>query len=93
MPLIKSAIKDLKQNLKKRSRNKHFTALYKEATKSLENALESSSPKLDEAKTLLSKVYSCIDKLVKKNIIHDNNWAHRKSKYAKLLKSVSLKKS
>lgn len=92
MPNTKSAKKALKQNLTARSRNKHFLALYKESVKSLERAVKSNEEK-NNTLVLLSKVYSSIDKLVKKNIIHKNNWARKKSKFAKLAKSLVIKES
>ncbi|EKE26059.1 MAG: hypothetical protein ACD_4C00457G0005 [uncultured bacterium (gcode 4)] len=89
MPNTTSAKKALRQNITARSRNKHFSALYKESVKNLEKAIKNNA--IDEAKDLLSKVYSSIDKLVKKNIIHANNWSRKKSKFAKFAKSLSLK--
>lgn len=89
MPNTSSAKKALRQNITARSRNKHFSALYKESVKGLEKAVKNSS--IEEAKSILSKVYSNIDKLVKKNIIHKNNWSRKKSKFAKLAKTLSLK--
>lgn len=91
MPNTSSAKKALKQSLTNRSRNKHFSALYKESVKDLEKAVKNWENK--DTLGLLSKVYSNIDKLVKKNIIHANNWARKKSKFAKLAKSLSLKKA
>ena len=89
MPNTTSAKKALKQSITKKSRNKHFSALYKENIKSLERAIKSNS--VEEANALLPKVYSSIDKLVKKNIIHQNNWSRKKSKFAKYAKTLSLK--
>ena len=89
MPNTSSAKKALKQSLTNRSRNKHFLALYKEAVKTLEKAIKAWDNKV--ISDLLSKVYSAIDKLVKKNIIHPNNWSRKKSKFAKLAKSLSIK--
>lgn len=89
MPNTSSAKKALRQNDTKRSRNKHFSALYKEAVKNLEKAEKNSAIK--ELPSLLSEVYSSIDKLVKKNIIHANNGSRKKSKFARLAKSLSLK--
>ena len=89
MPNTTSAKKALRQNITARSRNKHFSALYKENLKDFEKAVKGWLVK--EASDLLSKVYSSIDKLVKKNIIHKNNWSRKKSKFAKIAKSLSLK--
>lgn len=89
MPNTSSAKKALRQSLTNKSRNKHFSSLYKENIKSLEKAVK--AWEIKEVTTLLSEVYSSIDKLVKKNIIHSNNWSRKKSKFAKLAKSLSLK--
>ncbi|MDP2396044.1 MAG: hypothetical protein Q8S84_01740 [bacterium] len=40
MPLIRSAKKQLKQSQKKKSRNDHFRALYREARVAFENAIK-----------------------------------------------------
>lgn len=85
MPTTKSAKKALAQSEKKRSRNRHFSELYKESVKKFERAVIAKSGNLVE---LLSEVYSRIDTLAKKNIIHTNNAARKKSAFAKLLKSV-----
>jgi len=71
MPNTKSAEKALRQNLKKKSRNNHFKALYKEASKEFERAIKSG--KVKEANALLPTVYSNVDKLIKKNVIHKSN--------------------
>ncbi|EKE29270.1 MAG: hypothetical protein ACD_2C00197G0011 [uncultured bacterium (gcode 4)] len=89
MPNTSSAKKALKQSLTNRSRNKHFSALYKENVKALEKAVKAWENK--EVPALLAEVYSSIDKLSKKNIIHPNNGSRKKSKFAKLAKSLSLK--
>ncbi|MDD2565576.1 MAG: 30S ribosomal protein S20 [Candidatus Gracilibacteria bacterium] len=89
MPNTSSAKKALKQSLTNKSRNKHFSALYKESVKNLEKSVKAGDN--TESLTLLSKVYSSIDKLVKKNIIHSNNGSRRKSKFARLAKTLMLK--
>lgn len=89
MPNTSSAKKALKQSLTNKSRNKHFSALYKESVKNLEKSVKAWDN--TESLTLLSKVYSSIDKLVKKNIIHSNNGSRRKSKFARLAKTLMLK--
>lgn len=89
MPITKSAKKALKQNETKHSRNRRFVALYKEVLKSFERAVKAGN--VEEATKLLASVYSSVDTLVKKNIIHINNAARKKSSFAKTLKSVSVK--
>lgn len=85
MPTTKSAKKALKQSEKNRSRNRHFSEIYKESVKKLERAVAAKSGNFAE---LLSEVYSRIDTLAKKNIIHSNNASRKKSAFAKLVKAV-----
>ena len=86
MPNIASAKKALRQNEKHASRNGRFKALYKEAEKFFRAGINSS-----EATTLYQKLQRAIDMLIKKNIIHANNGARKKSKFAGMLKAASLK--
>jgi len=88
MPITSSAKKAMKQSETKRSRNRRYTALYKETLKAFEQAIKSGST---EGMTILSKLYSRVDTLVKKNILHRNNASRKKSRFAKMLKSVSSK--
>jgi small subunit ribosomal protein S20 len=82
MPVTKSAIKAHKQSLTKRSRNKHFVALYKETLKKFERAIAVGAADVGE---ILSHLQSAIDTLVKKNVLHANTAARRKSAHAKTL--------
>lgn len=85
MPTTKAATKALKVSQKKRSRNRRYLELFKEATKKFEKAqIEGNNTDLTEA---LSLVYSRIDTLEKKNILHKNNAARKKSAFAKVLKN------
>lgn len=86
MPITKSAKKALTQSLKKHSRNEHFKNLYKETRKMFEKAI--SSKNVEEASAVISKLHSNIDKLVKKNVLHKNNGARKKSKFAVMLKGL-----
>lgn len=85
MPTTKAATKALKVSQKKRSRNRRFLDLFKESTKQLEALLTSGGDSKAIADAL-SKVYSRIDTLEKKNIIHKNNAARKKSAFAKSVK-------
>ena len=91
MPNTSSAKKALKVSEKKRSRNRRYSALTKESVKTLEALL--ASEKKDEKKIVeaLSEVYSRIDTLEKKNILHKNTAARRKSGFAKMVKSLTSK--
>lgn len=44
--------------------------------------------KFDEVARQLPAITSLIDKAAKKNILHDNNAAHKKSRLARLLASA-----
>lgn len=99
MPIIASAKKQLKQSLKRNARNTHYKKLYTEARVAFEKAIKAGDAEL--AKSLYinggktekgatkSGLQSLVDKLIKKNIIHANNGARKKSKFVRMMKSVS----
>lgn len=89
MPNTKAAKKALKVSLKKNSRNRHFQALLKESVKAFEALVSASNKDAKKIQEALGKVYSRIDTLEKKNVIHKNNAARKKSSFAKIAKSVT----
>ena len=89
MPITSSAKKALKVSEKKRSRNRHFLALLKESTKAFVALLSEEKKDMKKIYEALSLVYSRIDTLEKKNVLHKNNAARKKSAYAKALKSIT----
>lgn len=99
MPIIKSAKKQLKQNQKKKARNDHFRALYRESRIAFVTAVKANDVKTakellvnkkdKDGKTIKSGLQSIIDKLVKKNIIHANNGSRKKAKFVKMIKELS----
>lgn len=99
MPIIASAKKQLRQNHKRKARNDHFRALYREARVSFEKAIKAQdvetaksimvNQKDKDGKTTKAGLQSIIDKLVKKNIIHKNNGSRKKAKFVKMLKAIS----
>jgi small subunit ribosomal protein S20 len=89
MPNTKSAQKALKVSEKKRSRNRHFLALLKESTKAFEALIQAEKKDISAIQSALSIVYSRIDTLQKKNVLHKNNAARKKSIYAKAVRSVT----
>ena len=99
MPIIKSAKKQLKLNKKNKSRNDFFRALYKETRKAFEEAIKNKdlkkakeiyqNTKDKDWKTIKAWLQACIDKLIKKNIIHKNNWARKKASFVKMMKKLS----
>ena len=73
----KSALKRIRSNDVKRLRNRYQHKTTRNAIKKLREADKT------EAETLYPSVVSMIDKLAKKNIIHDNKASNLKSKLAK----------
>ena len=82
MPIIKSAIKRMKQTVKRRERNIGVKRNVKTAVKSF---LEKPTS------TGLSKAQSEIDTAVKKNLLNKNTAARRKSHLAKVAKEAGVK--
>lgn len=74
----KSAIKRIRANEKKRVSNKYYHKTTRNAIKDLREDIEKKS-----AEGKVSEVFSMIDKLAKKNIIHKNKAANLKSGLAK----------
>ncbi len=89
MPNTKSAKKALKVSQKKRSRNRRYNELTKESVKALEVLIAGEQKDTKKIAEALSAVYSRIDTLEKKNILHANTAARRKSTFAKLVKSAN----
>ena len=78
MPILKSAIKKLKQSKKKRDHNRTIRAGIKVLLDSF---------KKKPTPGAFSKLVSALDKAAKKNLIHRNKAARLKSRLSKLLKS------
>jgi len=74
----KSALKRIRSNESKRLVNKYKHKTTRSAIKKLRDLTDKK-----EAETLFPSVASMIDKLAKKNIIHDNKAANLKSGLAK----------
>lgn len=73
----KSSLKRIRSNEEKRLRNRYQHKTTRNAIKKLKEAEKK------EAETHYPSVVSMIDKLAKKNIIHDNKASNLKSKLAK----------
>ena len=91
MPNTKSAKKAMKVSEKKQSRNRRYNELTKESMKALEALLSSEKKDAKKISEALSLVYSRIDTLEKKNILHKNTAARRKFSFAKMVKSFTAK--
>jgi small subunit ribosomal protein S20 len=79
----KSSIKRIRQTDTKRLENKYYAKTTRNAIKDI----RSSSDK-EEAKKLLPKVSTMLDKLAKKNVIHFNKASNLKSSLAKHVNSL-----
>lgn len=99
MPIIKSAKKQLKLNKKNKAKNDFFKSIYKESKKAFELAIKENDlakakelfeNKRDESwKNIKSWLQAIIDKLVKKNIIHQKNGSRKKANFVKMMKKLS----
>ncbi|MFO7657050.1 MAG: 30S ribosomal protein S20 [Bacteroidales bacterium] len=79
----KSALKRIRQNDKSRVENKYYSRSTRNAIKTLRNSKDKT-----QAAELLPKVTRLLDKLAKKNIIHDNKAANLKSSLSKHVNSL-----
>lgn len=89
MPIIKSAIKKMKQDIKRTKRNNVFRNRLTTRMKELEQAVH--DKKVDVLPKLLTETYSIIDTAQKKNLIKKNNAARKKSRMARLVNEVTGK--
>jgi small subunit ribosomal protein S20 len=80
----KSAEKRIRANEKKRVLNRYQLV----STRTLVKKLRKTTSKA-EGVTLYKVVSSALDRLAKKNVIHKNNAANKKSKLAKLVNSLA----
>ncbi len=80
----KSTKKRIRSSAKKRELNRYQL----KSTRTYMRKLRETTEK-NEAQELYNKVASMLDKLAKKNIIHKNNAANKKSKLAKHVNSLS----
>lgn len=91
MPIIKSAAKRVKQAQKRQTRNSQTKRTLRESTKALEAAVTTKNTK--KLPELLANVYGAYDTAVKKNLVHKNKAARKKSYYSNLVKNVSKTKA
>lgn len=82
MPIIKSAIKRMKQTAVRRERNVETKKAVKTATRAFTDK--------PSAKTL-SEAHSAIDTAVKKNVLNKGTAARRKSSLSKIAKDAGVK--
>jgi len=90
MPIIKSAIKRMKQNQVNRDRNRHYRSNMKSMIKLLLTYVQKGE--MDKAKKILPEVVRSIDTAAKKKIVHENNAARKKSKVQRAINAGPPKK-
>jgi len=89
MPIIKSAKKRVRTAQKGSIRNSRTRRNLKDSIKIFDAVLAKGKTK--EVNTALQNAYSAIDTAVKKNVIHKNSAAKKKSKLASSMKSKKIK--
>lgn len=83
MPIIKSAKKRVKVTRKAQERNYRTRSVYRTAIKAIKDLVH--DKKMDEAVAALPNAYKAIDMAAKKNVLHKNTAARRKSSLAKMV--------
>lgn len=82
MPIIKAAIKALRQSEKRRAVNRSAKEQLREEFKEMKKLAV--AKKFDEFKKRLPQAMRVIDKAAKNNLLHRNNAARKKSLLARL---------
>jgi len=86
MPNIKSAIKRARQSDKRRLKNQSEKSAIRTAEKKLRALV--TEKKTDEAVKMQAQLSSMVDKASKRNLIHENAAARKKSRISKLIKKT-----
>ena len=89
MPIIKSAIKRVRQTKSATARNNVVKRRLKDAQRQIDSALASGSKK--DLPQLMSKLQSQLDTAVKKHLLHKNNAARTKQRYSAMVKAAGAK--
>ena len=79
----KSALKRIRQTRVRRLRNRYYGTTTRNLIRKLKNITEK-----QEAQELLPTVISAIDKLAKRNVIHNNKAANLKSQVTKFVNGL-----
>lgn len=85
MPIIKSAIKRMRQNARRNARLNPYKTRLKTVMKKVEDLAKDG--KVADAAKALPEAFKAIDMAAKKNLIHPKNAGHKKSKLSKLVGS------
>jgi len=83
MPLIKSAIKKMRQDKVRTARNRLKREHLRDTIKAVEDAAKAGAANISD---LLKVAFKTIDKSAKWNLLHSNNAARKKSKLNRIAK-------
>jgi small subunit ribosomal protein S20 len=83
MANIKSAIKRMRQNVKRRLANRQKMSRMRTEIKKFRRLLNEGQ--VDEARTLLPRVYAVIDRTAQKGVIHSNTASRYKARLTRTL--------
>lgn len=86
MPITQSAKKALRGSFVKKAMNDRNKKIVKETIKEIEKLVK--EKKVAEAKKLLPKAYSVIDKAAKRGVIKKNNASNKKARLSKITKPI-----
>jgi small subunit ribosomal protein S20 len=89
MPIIKSAKKRAKQNLARKVKNYELRTMVKTNMKKVLSFVDAKDQ--TSASKALSVAYKVIDTASKKNVLHQNNAARKKSRLAKAVATIQKK--
>ena len=87
MPNIKSSERSVKTDAKRRARNFAVRSTLRTVSRKVNDAVKAGHPA--EAKNILTRAVSAIDKAAAKGVIHKNAAARRKSRLAKKTNSLA----
>ena len=87
MPQRKSGIKELRKNHTRHMHNLDIKTDLKKTTKAFTASVEAKDKA--KAQSNLSTLYKKLDKAAKRNILHENTVARRKSKFSRQLASLA----
>jgi small subunit ribosomal protein S20 len=82
-----SALKHMRQSLKRRARNRKNLSQFKTQVKKLRAAVARGDA--EGARELLTTTISAIDKAAKKGVVHDNAAARNKSRLSRQVRALS----
>jgi len=87
----KSAIKRMRQNPKRRLRNRYFTGRARTFVKKARETFEGES--IEEARAAALQAISALDKAAEKGVLHKNNASRRKGRLMHQLAQLEKKAS